>query len=99
LIAVKVKVTKDGVIVSVYVHPSAKQDRIDTTDSIEIYTREPPKGNKANIAVIMMLSKVLGIPRREISIVRGAASRVKEIYIHSISPDKLKHLMQSGNDE
>lgn len=95
----RVKVTADGVIVSIYVHPSAKQDRIDTTDGIEIYTREPPKGNRANVAVIMMLSKALSIPRREISIVRGAASRVKEIYVRGISPDKMERLMQSGKRE
>jgi uncharacterized protein (TIGR00251 family) len=93
----KVKVTTKGAIVSVYVHPSAKQDRIDTTDGIEIYTREPPKGNRANVAVIMMLSRTLGIPRREISIVRGATSKVKEIYIRGISPDKLERLKQNGN--
>lgn len=95
----KVKVTKDGVIVSVYIHPSAKQDRIDATDGIEIHTREPPKGNKANVSVIKMLSRVLGIPRGEISIVRGAVSRTKEIYIHGISPDKLECLMQSSNNK
>jgi uncharacterized protein (TIGR00251 family) len=99
LILVRVKIIKDGIIVSVYVHPSAKQDKIDTTDGIEIHTREPPKGNKANVAVIKMLSRALGTPRREISIVRGATSRVKEIHIRGISPDKLNSLLQSSNGE
>jgi uncharacterized protein (TIGR00251 family) len=96
---VKVKVATDGVIISVYVHPSAKQDRIDTKDGIEIHTRAPPEGNRANIAVIKMLSRVLGIPRREISIVRGAASRVKEIHIGGINPDRLERLLKKGNGE
>ena len=99
MIPVGVKITKDGVIVSVYVRPSAKQDKINTKDGIEIYTREPPIGNKANVAVIKMLSSALGISRREISIVRGATSRVKEIYIRGISPDKLNSLLQSSNGE
>jgi uncharacterized protein (TIGR00251 family) len=99
LIPVRVKVTTDGVIISVYVRPSAKQDKIDTKDGIEICTREPPKGNRANIAVIKMLSKVLGIPPRKISIVRGAASRVKEIHVSGINQDRLERLMQDGSGE
>ena len=99
MIAVRAKVTKDGVIISVYVRPSAKQDRIDTKDGIEIHTREPPEGNRANIAVIKMLSRVLGIPKGKISIVRGAASRVKEIHMSGISLDRLDRLMQAGNDK
>jgi uncharacterized protein (TIGR00251 family) len=96
---VRLKNTKDGVILSVYVHPSAKQDRIDTTEGIEIYTREPPKENKANYAIVKLLSKALGIPRQDISIIRGATSRAKEIHIHGINTDKLKRLMQGSNNE
>jgi hypothetical protein len=96
---VKVKTTAGGVIVTVYVRPSAKQDRIDTTDGIEIHTREPPEGNRANIAVIKMLSRVLGIPRSNISIVRGAMSRVKEVHIAGMGIEGLERLMQNGDSE
>jgi uncharacterized protein (TIGR00251 family) len=88
-----VKVTGDGIITTVYVHPSARQDRVDTTDGIEIHTREPPEGNRANIAVIKMLSKRLKIPKNQISIVRGGTSRVKEIRIAGIRPEDFKRLM------
>jgi uncharacterized protein (TIGR00251 family) len=88
-----VKVTGDGVIITVYVRPSARQDRVDTTDSIEIHTREPPEGNRANIAVIKMLSKRLKVPKNQISIVRGGTSRVKEIHIVGIRPEDFKRLM------
>jgi uncharacterized protein (TIGR00251 family) len=87
------KVTGDGIIATVYVHPSARQDRVDTTDGIEIHTREPPEGNRANIAVIKMLSKRLKIPKNQISIVRGGTSRVKEIRIAGIRPEDFKRLM------
>jgi uncharacterized protein (TIGR00251 family) len=88
-----VKVTGDGIITTVYVHPSARQDRVGTTDGIEIHTREPPEGNRANIAVIKMLSKRLKIPKNQISIVRGGTSRVKEIRIAGIRPEDFKRLM------
>jgi uncharacterized protein (TIGR00251 family) len=91
----KVKATTGGVIVSVYVRPSAKQDRIDTADGIEIYTREPPEGNRANIAVIKMLSKTLLIPRNQISIIRGTTSRVKEVYIVGLSSERFKSQLQN----
>jgi hypothetical protein len=96
---VKYKVTTDGVIITVYVYPSAKHDKIDTADGIEIHTREPPKGNSANFAVIKMLSKALDIPQREISIVRGATSRIKEIHVSGIRPDRLDRLMQNYNNK
>ena len=95
---VKVKVTRDGVIVQVYVHPSAKRDRIDTTDGIEIHTREPPEGNRANIAVIKMLSRTLRIPKNQISIIRGSTSRVKEIYITGVIPEELENLIHNGDN-
>lgn len=90
---VKARYTKDGVIVSVHVHPSARNDGIDTTDGIVIHTRQPPRGNKANTAVIAMLSRALGIPRGNIAIVRGASSRNKEVHIRGLSPEGLDHLL------
>jgi hypothetical protein len=65
------------------------------TDGIEIYTRAPPEGNRANIAVIKMLSKGLGIPQSNISIVRGATSRMKEVHITGMSPEELLRLLQN----
>lgn len=89
---VEMKATPYGVIVTVYVRPSARQERIDTADGIEIQTKEPPEGNRANVAVIKMLSKTLGVPENSISIIRGATSRVKEIHIAGIRPVDLERL-------
>ena len=88
----KCKATARGVVVSIYVHPSAKKDLIETTDEIVAYTREPAEGNRANIAIVKLLSKGLGIPRSNISIIRGSTSRVKEIGISGITPDQLERL-------
>jgi hypothetical protein len=94
---VKARTTADGVIFTVHVHPFAKGDMMDMTDGIEIYTREPPEGNKANIAVIKMLSKTLRVHRNRISIIRGATSRVKEVHIIGLGTEGLERLMQRSD--
>ncbi len=83
------RATKDGVIAAVYVHPSAKIDRVEKNDEIVVWTREPAEGGRANSAVIKILAKKLGIPRNQISIVRGAATRSKEVYILGIGSEDL----------
>jgi uncharacterized protein (TIGR00251 family) len=92
----KLRPTPNGVIVSVYVHPSAKKDWIEAAGEIEVYTREPAVDNRANVAVIKMLSKALGIPRRNISIIRGSTYRVKELHIAGVRPGQLESLVSKN---
>ena len=94
----KAKATEGGVMVSVYVHPSARENKIDVEDGIEIRTREPAEKNRANMAVIKMLSRALGIPQGNISIVRGENSRVKEIYIMGVSLKELECSIVTADD-
>ena len=44
-----------------------------------------PEGGKANDAVVALLAKRLGVPKRSIQIVRGHRSREKRISIDGIS--------------
>lgn len=93
----KARATAGGIIVTVYVRPSARRDMMIITDGIEIHTREPAEGNRANMAVLKMLSKALNIPRNRVSIVRGATSRVKELHIAGMAPEGLERLAQIGD--
>ncbi len=88
----KAKAVPNGVIISAHVHSSAKGERIEVDECIEVYTREPPKDNRANMAVIKMLSRALGVPRTQIRIVRGSTSRDKELLILGIDLGKLASL-------
>ena len=50
-----------------------------------------PEGGKANDAVVALLAKRLGVPKRSIQIVRGHRSREKRISIDGISSKESLH--------
>lgn len=91
--------TPNGVLVSVYVRPSARRDGIEVTDEIVVHTREPAEDNRANLAVMKLLSKALGVPRSSVSIVRGTTSRVKELYISGVTADHFTRLNSKSGIE
>lgn len=66
----------------VKVKPGSKKDRVEHKDGIYIiHTKEPARDNKANFAVIDLLSDYLDIPKRNISIKHGLKSKTKTICI------------------
>ncbi|MCY4578314.1 MAG: DUF167 domain-containing protein [Chloroflexi bacterium] len=63
-------------------------DRPDVKPSdmkITVRVTAAPESGKANDAVVALLAKRLGVPKRSIQIVRGHRSRVKRISIDGIS--------------
>ena len=79
--------TKSGVELSIYLVPGAKNEQIlgiietERGKALKIAIRERPIENKANIALIEFLAKVLNVPKSNISIKRGHKSREKRICI------------------
>ncbi len=57
---------------------------------LEIRTRSPAEGNRANIEIVKELSRLFG---REVRIVRGLKSRHKEILIQGASPEEIEKLI------
>jgi hypothetical protein len=53
-------------------------------DGWKVRVAAPPEGGRANDAVIELLSKRLGIPRRSISIVSGHGAREKVVEMAGI---------------
>jgi uncharacterized protein YggU (UPF0235/DUF167 family) len=68
--------------VTVRVHPRAVFDRR-TWDGIrlELWIRQPPVDGAANAATIDEVARWLGVPRRCVRLVTGAASRTKIVEI------------------
>lgn len=48
---------------------------------LQVKVREYPEKGKANEALIKLLAKVLHIPQSQISLVRGATGRIKQLKI------------------
>jgi len=56
----------------------------------------PPVDGAANEALVALLAEQLGLPKRHISIVRGASSRQKIVEIAGVTPENLEQKLR-GN--
>ena len=56
----------------------------------------PPVDGAANEALVALLAEKLGLPKRHISIVRGASSRQKIVEIAGVTPENLEQKLR-GN--
>ncbi|MDI9819209.1 MULTISPECIES: DUF167 domain-containing protein [unclassified Legionella] len=77
------KATPEQLLVQVRVKPDARQNAIalDVKEGLQISLKASPQGGKANKMLIQYLSKLLRIPQKQLTIVRGAASRTKVLAI------------------
>lgn len=68
--------------VQVKVKTNSKEEKVEFVDDTYIIsTKSPAKENKANIAVISLLSKYLDISKSKITIKRGLKSKNKIVEI------------------
>ena len=72
-----------GVTIRVKVTPRAHREEIRGVDGDElrVCVCTAPVDDAANRAVIALLAKTLGIPKRAVTIRRGARSRHKELFL------------------
>ncbi|MBI4641812.1 MAG: DUF167 domain-containing protein [Candidatus Tectomicrobia bacterium] len=68
------------------VKPKSRQERVEKTDSGYVaYVKEQPVDNKANRALIQLLSQYFGVPKSHIAIVSGLHSKQKVVEIKDFS--------------
>jgi uncharacterized protein (TIGR00251 family) len=87
----------DGtILLRIKVVPGASRDRIvgELGDELKLAVSKPPQDGAANRAVIALLAKHLGIPKQQITIIRGQTNPHKEVQISGIglelAQDRLK---------
>ena len=91
---------EDGVRLFVRVTPGARQPGIGgsfalpTGRALEVRVSAPAADGAANAAVVKALAAELGVPKRAITIVSGAASRLKRLHIAG-NPASLKPLLDA----
>ncbi len=67
------------------VTPGASRDEIKVDDgAVQLRVTAPPADGAANEAVLRLLAAALGRPRRDLTLLRGAAARIKLV---GIAPD------------
>ena len=78
--------TAEGVRLRVRVQPSASRSEVAGRygDAIRIRLASPPVDGKANEALARLLSELLGVPHRAVTILAGAASRSKVVDVAGV---------------
>jgi len=68
--------------ISVVVKPNSRKEKVEKSENCYIVSvREPPFENKANLAVIKLLSDFFDVPKSQILIVSGQKSKRKIINV------------------
>jgi uncharacterized protein (TIGR00251 family) len=79
-----VSTAREGTLLNIHVSPGAKSTSVEGLygeGAIKLKVAAPPVGGKANAEVERFLSKLLGVPRSDINIIRGASSRDKTVLV------------------
>lgn len=75
-----------GVRLQVLVQPRASRSRVlgEHGGALKIALAAPPVDGAANEALVELLADLLGVPRRQVSLVSGQASRRKTIQVAGV---------------
>ncbi len=99
----------DGVVVTLKVTPRARHAGIDglaalaeeggrggqASAALKVRVTAPPEDGKANAAVIDLLARSWHLPKRDLTLVTGAADRLKRFHIAG-EPDALKARLEAA---
>ena len=72
--------------ITIHLKPRATENKIEKDQSNEwrVWVTEPPLENRANFALIALLSKDLGLPQSAFRIVGGVRSKIKVIEVKMV---------------
>ena len=77
-------------LIEVRVQPNAGRNRITVVDGrIKVYVTAAPEKGKANKAVVEVLARQLGVPKRTVSIKSGEHSRTKLLEVEGLDPSEI----------
>jgi uncharacterized protein (TIGR00251 family) len=81
-----------GCTLPVRVHPGARRNAITGIHdgALKVSLSKPPTDGRANQALVAFLAGELHIPRARITLLTGAASRVKTLRIAGLCADELR---------
>jgi uncharacterized protein (TIGR00251 family) len=91
-VALPARADAAGVTFDALVTPRASRARLGPVsgERIKIAVTAPPVDGEANAAVVECVAKALGVPRRQVAIVGGEASRRKTIRVEGVTLAQLE---------
>jgi hypothetical protein len=87
-------VGEGGVFLRVHVQPRASRSEVAGRhgDALKVRLRAPPVDGAANEELMRFMADALGLRRDAVTLVSGATSRVKRLFIRGISPESIAAL-------
>jgi uncharacterized protein len=85
----------DALLIDVVVSPRASRSAIlgEHDGALKVALAAPPVDGAANRALIELLSGLLSVPKRHVSLVRGEGSKRKTLAIHGVSKEAIAALV------
>jgi uncharacterized protein len=79
-------------LVALKVQPRASADAVvgEREGVIVVRLKAPPVDGQANAALLRFLARQLGVPQRQVELVRGAMGRQKWIRVQGLSADAVR---------
>ncbi len=84
-----------GLVLSLHVQPGARKTEIVGLhgEALKIRLAAPPVDGKANESLIAFLAEELGVPRAQVELIGGAASRQKRLRVTGASGEAIARLI------
>ncbi len=94
-----IKETESGVIIRIHVAPKSAKNEVAGIqgDAVKLKITAPPAEGQANAACIGFLSDLLGVRKKQVTIVSGHKSRKKTVAIEGIRKRDIEALV-SGSE-
>jgi uncharacterized protein len=87
------RIEPNGIVLAVRVTPRGGRDAIDGLEQLadgrgvlKLRVRAAASEGAANAALVDLLAKTLGVARRDVHLVAGAAARIKRVRIAGMGP-------------
>ncbi len=92
------RTSKDGLILEVVVAPRAKRSKFVGFHGgyPKIALAAPPDEGRANEELVSFLKELLGIPGRDIDLIRGDTSKRKAVFLRGISTEKVLQVLETS---
>ena len=96
----RVEVRGASIRVHVHVQPRASRSEVVGLHgaALKVRLHAPPVDGAANDALVALLAKELGVPRRDVRILQGATSRAKVVEITGTTAGAVRALAEHGTD-
>lgn len=90
-----IKQHNDGVLLRVKVVPASSRTKIAGTleNILKVKVAAPPEKGKANIALIAFFAKLLKTRKKDVTVVSGTTSTIKQLQIDGVTLEEAREII------